>query len=110
MLINIFITKFDGFIYFDVYRSDKAMCITSIIDKTAQKDMIKIRTFADLEDLSVAEMRDLWGELKKPYISPPAIMERIRADVLEHLQEIGRIDLVSVCLDHATYGEVAMYI
>lgn len=53
-------------------------------------------------------MRDLWGELKKPYISPPAIMEQIRADVLKHLQDVGRVDLVAICLDNASYGGVTM--
>jgi hypothetical protein len=63
--------------------------------------MVKISTWADFEDMTAAEMRDLWNKLKKPYISPPEIMEQIRTDVITHLNDIGRVDLVSVCLDSA---------
>ena len=89
----------EGTIYFDVCRGDR-LCLTSII-YPYKNDMVKIRTWADFEDMTAAEMRDLWSELQKPYISPPEIIERIRADVIECLQSDDRVDLVAVCLDSA---------
>lgn len=61
-------------------------------------DAVNIEIYADLEELTVTEMRDLWEKLKIG-ILPPNFMEHIRVSVLAHLQNIGRVDLVSVCLD-----------
>lgn len=61
-------------------------------------DAVDIEIYADLEELTVTEMRDLWEKLKIG-ILPPNFMEHIRVSVLAHLQNIGRVDLVSVCLD-----------
>lgn len=66
-----------------------------------------IKIYADLEELTVAEMRKLWNKLKIG-ILPRNFMEHIRASVLAHLQNVDRVDLVAVCLDSATYGEVAL--
>lgn len=81
------------------------MMLTSVITPDFKNDNVKVRTYAHLEDLSAAEMRDLWNELKKPYISPPEIMEQIRADVLEYLHSDRRTDLVAVCMDNVTHME-----
>lgn len=66
-----------------------------------------VEIYADLEELTVDEMRKLWNKLKIGFL-PPNFMEDIRASVLTHLQKVDRVDLVSICLDNATYGEVAM--
>lgn len=96
-----------GWIYMDIYR-DTRMCLSVIIGTRSKNGFATINTYADLEDLSAAEMRDLWRELKKTYISPPVIMERIREDVITHLRHAHRVDLVAVCLDSTTYGEAAL--
>lgn len=57
-----------------------------------------VEIYADLEELTVDEMRKLWNKLKIGFL-PPNFMEHIRASVLTHLQNVGRVDLVSVCLD-----------
>lgn len=90
----------DGTVCIGFY-CDKRMCLTSIIKPDYKNDRVIVKTFADLENFSAAEMRDLWCKLTKPFISPPAIMERIRADVIECLQNVDRVDLVAVCLDSA---------
>lgn len=59
-----------------------------------------IEICADLEELTVDEMRKLWHKLKIGFL-PPNFMENIRASVLVHLQNVDRVDLVSVCLDSA---------
>lgn len=103
-MIRCNVVKYDeGTIYFDVYLDDR-LCLTSII-YPYKNDMVKVRTWADFDDMAAVEMRDLWGELKKPHISPPEIMERIRADVIECLQIDDRVDLVAVCLDNVPYME-----
>lgn len=99
-MIRVNVVKYEeGTIYFDVCR-DVRLCFTSII-YPHKNDMVKIRSWAYFEEMTAAEMRDLWCELQKPYISPPEIMERIRADVIELLYDSGRVDLVAVCLDSA---------
>lgn len=108
MSIKLLITYDDKCIYNDIYRDDKLRMTSIIYGARSLSGSVKIKTHADLEDFTVSEMRDLWGELKKPYISPHAIMEQIRADVLKHLQDVGRVDLVAICLDNASYGGVTM--
>lgn len=61
-------------------------------------DAVNIEVYADLEELTAAEMRELWNKLKIG-ILPPNFMEHIRASVLAHLQNVDRVDLVAVCLD-----------
>ena len=61
-------------------------------------DAANIEIYADLEELTVSEMRKLWNKLKIG-ILPPNFMEHIRASVLVHLQNVDRVDLVAVCLD-----------
>lgn len=63
-------------------------------------DAVNIEIYADLEELTATEMRELWAKLKIG-ILPPNFMEHVRASVLAHLQNVGRVDLVSVCLDSA---------
>lgn len=65
---------------------------------------VNIEIYADLEELTAAEMRDLWAKLKIE-ILPSNFMERIRTSVLVHLQNVGRVDLVAVCLDNAAHME-----
>ena len=60
--------------------------------------MCDTEIYADLEELTVTEMRKLWNKLKID-ILPPNFMEHIRASVLTHLQNVDRVDLVAVCLD-----------
>ena len=67
-------------------------------------DAVNIEIYADLSELTTAEMRELWAKLKIG-ILPPNFMEDIRASVLAHLQNVGRVDLVSVCLDSAPNTE-----
>lgn len=69
--------------------------------------MCDIEVYADLEELTVDEMRKVWNKLKIG-IFPSNFMEHIRASVLAHLQNVGRVDLVSVCLDSAAPSEEAM--
>lgn len=103
-MIRVNVVKYEeGTIYFDVCR-DVRLCFTSII-YPHKNDMVKVRSWADFDDMAAAEMRDLWGELKKPYISPPAVMEQIRADVIELLYDSDRVDLVAVCLDNVPSTE-----
>lgn len=66
-----------------------------------------IEIYADLEMLSVDEMRKVWNKLKIG-ILPPNFMEHIRASVLAHLQNVDRVDLVSICLDSAAPSGEAM--
>lgn len=73
--------------------------LTAYVEITVN-DAVNIEIYADLEELTAAEMRELWTKLKIG-ILPPNFMEHIRASVLAHLQNVGRVDLVSVCLDSA---------
>ena len=67
----------------------------------------EIEIYADLEGLTVDEMRKLWNKLKIGFL-PPNFMEHIRASVLAHLQNVDRVDLVAVCLDSVAPSEGAM--
>lgn len=69
--------------------------------------MCDIEIYADLEELTVDEMRKVWNNLKIGFF-PPNFMEHIRASVLAHLQNVDRVDLVSVCLDTAAPSGEAM--
>ena len=64
------------------------------------RDTITFKTYADLYDLTADDMRDLWQKLKIPLLRSN-IMSDIRTNILVHLQNIGRVDLVAVCLDSA---------
>ena len=66
-----------------------------------------VEIYADLEELTVDEMRKLWNKLKIGFL-PPNFMEHIRASVLAHLQNVDRVDLVAVCLDSAAPSGEAM--
>lgn len=66
--------------------------------------MCDTEIYADLEELTVSEMRKLWNKLKID-ILPSNFMERIRASVLAHLQNVDRVDLVAVCLDSTPHTE-----
>ena len=66
--------------------------------------MCNIEIYADLEELTVPEMRKVWNKLKIGFL-PPNFMEHVRASVLAHLQNVDRVDLVAVCLDNTQHME-----
>lgn len=64
-MIRVNVVKYEeGTIYFDVCR-DVRLCFTSII-YPHKNDMVKIRSWAYFEEMTAAEMRDLW-RIKNDY-------------------------------------------
>lgn len=85
--------------YFRVeFYNDFALYLIAIV--MIDGEACDIKVYADLEELSVGEMRKVWNKLNIS-ILPSNFMEHIRASVLAHLQNVGRVDLVAVCLDSA---------
>lgn len=86
----------DNDIRIEFYRDVYSYLVAYV--EITDNDAVNIEIYADLEELTAAEMRDLWTKLKIGFL-PSNFMEHIRASVLAHLQNVGRVDLVSVCLD-----------
>ena len=85
--------------YFRVeFYNDFSSYLIAIVEVDGTECDIEI--YADLEELTVPEMKKLWNKLKTD-ILPPNFMEQIRVSVLAHLQNVDRVDLVAVCLDSA---------
>lgn len=94
----------DNYFRVEFYNDFSSYLIAIIeVDGTA----CDIEIYADLEELTVTEMRKLWNKLKIGFL-PPNFMEHVRVSVLDHLQNVDRVDLVSVCLDSAASSGEAM--